>query len=445
MSQFRFIGLAPNGRTVQAEFDVPSKQEAKKKAELIVRKRGVKLQKLLEKKTWLYKGRRAGATWVEGEQDAFAKEDVEAALKRLGFTDIKVKSKMVLYKPGVPTDDVVTFIRLSADLLKQKLPFDEILTLLLDDTANPRMREVIRQIQKDLQDGKEGKEVYHKHADVFGTFAAYMLGVATTSGNIAEIFESTAKFLERDATFKKNLRRSLLMPAITVLAVIGVVLFYVGYIFPATAEMFLQFDIELPPMTAATLDFSYWITANWLWLVLGHVIPIVAFILALRTPQGKLKFDQYVIKLPLFGDLIHKTSIEIFARVFYTLYSGSGQNIEVIRIASEACRNTYMEKQIKEVAIRMMLDDGRGLIESLEATGVFTHTALSRFKLGVESGSLKDNALQLANYYETQTSYKMDSLIDTINLLINLFIMVALIGITIVSSESAVIKPKSTF
>ena len=75
--------------------------------------------------------------------------------------------------------------------------------------------------------------------------------------------------------------------------------------------------------------------------------------------------------------------------VFYTLYSGSGQNVEVIKVASEACRNTYMEKQIKEKAVRGMLQDGKGLMEGLEASGVFTKTALSRFRLGAETGDLK--------------------------------------------------------
>ncbi|MCH8556769.1 MAG: type II secretion system F family protein [Balneolia bacterium] len=446
MSQFRFVGVAPNGRTLQAEFEALSKKDAKKKAERLSQKRALKLKALDEKVVWLYKARKkAVGGWVEGEQEAYTKEDVQKALEKLGFSEIKVNKKLELFKGGVPMNDVVTFIRLSADLLKQKLPYDEILGLLLEDTQNKRMREVIKQIQKDLRDGKEGSEVYGKHEDIFGKFAAFMLGVATTSGNIAQIFESTAKFLERDAEFKKNLRRSLMMPAITILAIIGVILFYVGYIFPATAEMFLRFDIELPPMTAATLELSYWLTDHWIALNLAFILPIIGFVAFIKTPKGKVLFDQYLIKIPLVGDLLHKTSIEIFSRVFYTLYSGSGQNIEVIRIGAEACRNSYMEKQIKEVAIPMMLDDGRGLVEAFEATGVFTHTALSRFKLGVESGALKDNAYQLANYYETQTTYKMASLIDTINLFINLFIMVALIIITVVSSEAAIIKPSSQF
>ncbi len=407
----------------------------------MAKSRKLTIRSLDQKTLFLYKVRKDGKTAVEGEQEAYSKEELERALIKMGYKVDRIGKKWFDFKGGVPQQEVVTFIRLSADLLRQKLPFDQILNLLHADTSNKRMQEVMKEIQKDLKDGKEGPEVYDKHRDVFGQFAAYMLSVASTSGNMAQVFESTAKFMERDATFKKNMRRALMMPMITVIAVIGVVLFYVGYIFPQTAEMFLEFDIALPPMTAATLDFSNWLQANWIIIVLAHVLPIAGFIYYIRTPNGRLWLDRNIIRMPVMGDLMHKTSIEIFSRVFYTLYSGAGQNIEVIRVAAEACRNSWIEKQVKTVSIRMMLEDGKGLVESLEATGVFPQTALSRFRLGAESGALKENAQQLAEYYETQTTYKMDSVIDTINLFINLFIMVALIGITVVSSESALIQP----
>jgi type IV pilus assembly protein PilC len=392
----------------------------------------------------MYKVIKDGKT-LNGEQEAYSKQELERVLIKLGYKVKSINKQLFDIKGGVPVDEVVNFIRLSADLLKQKLTYDEILNLLYEDTANKRMKEVIKTIQKDLKDGKEGNEVYAKHEPIFGKFACYMLSVASTSGNMALVFESTAKFLERDATFKKNLRRSLLMPAVTVIAVIGVILFYVGYIFPETAEMFLNLGVDLPPMTAATLDFSYFLADYWIVILASFMTPLAAFIAYIRTPKGKLFLDQYIIKIPVIGDLLHKTSIEIFSRVFYTLYSGSGQNVEVIKVAAEACRNTYMEKKIKDIAIKGMLQDGKGLMEGLEATGVFTKTALSRFRLGAETGSLRDNARQLAEYYEIQTTYKMDSVIDIINLFINLFIMIALIGITVVSSETAVVQPKSHF
>lgn len=443
MAQFRLKAVSNGGKVISKEFEAENKKEAQIKVDRLTKTNGLNVKSLEQKSTYMYKVQRPGKPKLTGEQEAYNKEEVEKALVKLGYEILSINKKLFNFKGGVPHTEVVTFISLSADLLNQQLTFDEILNLLYEDTANKRMKEVIKTIQKDLKDGKEGSEVYGKHEDVFGKFAAYMLSVASTSGNMGLVFESTAKFLERDAEFKKNLKRSLMMPAVTVIAVIGVVLFYVGYIFPSTAELFVEMGITLPPMTATTLELSYWLEANWIILLISIIGPIIALVYYFKTKKGKLFLDKYIIKIPVIGDLLHKTSIEIFSRVFYTLYSGSGQNIEVIKVASEACRNTYMEKRIKEVAIKKMLKDGAGLIESIEETGVFTRTAISRFRLGAESGSLRENAKQLAEYYEVQTTYRMQSVIDTISLFVNLFIMIALIGITVVSSESAVIKPNA--
>lgn len=443
MPQFRLKAISQSGKPIKTEFEAISKKEAQKKVAKSLNGNGYKIQDIEQKQTYLYKVQRNGKPVVKGEQEAYNKEELERALVKLGYKVHSVNRKLLDFKGGVPTQDIVTFVSLSADLLKQQLPYDEILTLLYEDTQNKKMKEVIKEIQKDLKDGKEGSEVYGKHEDVFGKFAAYMLSVASTSGNMALVFESTAKFMERDAEFKKNLRRSLMMPSVTVLAVIATCIFYVAYIFPATAELFLEFDIILPPMTAATLEMSYWLQDHWITLSLLFIIPAVMFFMFVKTPKGKLWLDKYIIKIPVVGDLLHKTSIEIFSRVFYTLYSGSGQNIEVIKVAAEACRNSYMEKQIKETAIKMMLKEGAGLVEAIEATGVFTNTAISRFRLGAESGALRQNAKQLAEYYEVQTTYKMESVIDMINLFINLFIMIALIAITVVSSEAALVQPNN--
>jgi type IV pilus assembly protein PilC len=441
MPHFRFTGKNGSGKKVFREFEAPTKKTAKERVEKLAKSRSLKVESIEERQLYQYKVRRNGSAIIEGEQEAYSAQDVERALKKMGYRVESVRKKWFNFKGLVSNDEIVTFIRLSADLLRQGLPYDQILTLLAADTTNRTMKDVIRQIQKDLRDGKEGSEVYGKHEDIFGKFAAYMLGVASTSGNMASVFESTAKFVERDADFKKNLRRSLFMPMITVLAVIATLLFFIGYVFPITAEMFLEFDIKLPPLTAQALDWSRWLQANWIAVTLAHILPFVFAFIAWKSKRGRLMIDKYLIRMPVIGELLHKTSIEIFSRIFHTLYSGSGQNIEVIRIAAEACRNRYIEKQIKEVAIRRMLEDGEGLIEAMESAAVFPRSALSRYRLGAESGSLKENSGLLADYYEKQTTYKMESVINWINLGINMFIFVALIYITIVSSEAAIIQP----
>jgi type IV pilus assembly protein PilC len=102
-----------------------------------------------------------------------------------------------------------------------------------------------------------------------------------------------------------------------------------------------------------------------------------------------------------------------------------------------------MEHQVKTVALPMMVQKGTGITEAFEAAGVFTKTAISRFHSGSETGTVKHTALQLADYYEKETSYKMKNAIDYIQLIISMVIMVVLTALTIVSSETATIRPKN--
>lgn len=439
---FRYVGLTPTGKLVQGIIPCNSKSEAMKRAQELANKHHFKLTAVQKKRTFMYRVQKGTDAPIKGEQKAYAIEEVRSALERLGFTVLKIEPKLFEFSMKPPQNEIVMFIRLSADLLREKLPYDEILTLLSNDIQNKPLRDIIREISKDLREGKDGKEVFGKHDNSLGKFTSYMLGVASKSGNMMEIYESTAKFLERTAEFKKSLKSALIMPIITMAILALAVAFYVGYIFPKTAEMFVRFNIPLPPMTKATLDMSYFIQNQWIILTLLTVIPSVVGYFFFTSENGKFLLNKYLIRIPVIGPLLHKTSIEIFCRVFYSLYGGSGENIEAIRVAAEACNNRYIEKQISEVAIPMMLKEGKGLVESLEATGVFTENALSRLRSGAETGTIRHTALQVANYYEKETTYKLRTIIDLIQVVIAMIIMIVMTAITIVSSETAVIKPK---
>jgi len=196
-------------------------------------------------------------------------------------------------------------------------------------------------------------------------------------------------------------------------------------------------------MTAFTLKISDFLIGN-PWLVAAFIfVPPIALFFWGRTDKGKFIIDQYTLKVPVLGQLVHKTLIEVFCRVFYTLYSGSAESIEPIRIASEAAGNRYFEDRVKNIAIPLMIQKGIGVTDAFEASGVFTETALSRFHSGEETGTIKNTALQLANYYEAETVYKLKNLIELIQVGIAMFIMVVMILLTLVSAETATVRPKT--
>lgn len=443
MPEFRIEGVTPAGKPVQGVLEAESARVAKKKATQMAQQRNFKVLRVIPRATWVYKVQRGTEKPITGEQKAYSKAEVREALQRMGFRVIFVQRRLLDLRAKPPATEIVTFVRVSADLIKQKLPFNEIMQLLANDIENRSLRETIKDINAELKQGKDSEKAFLKHESVIGRFTAHMLGLASKSGNMAEIYESTAKFLERQTEFKKNLRSALITPVVTLIVLFGAVMYYVGYIFPATAKLFMKFKIDLPPMTKATLALSDFLVGH-IWIIL--LMTIVPTVLAVRfftTERGRFLLDKWIWGIPVIGSLLHKTSIEIFCRVFHALYSGSGENIDIIRMAAEACGNKYMEHQVKTIAIPMMIQKGAGITEAFEATNVFTRTAISRFHSGAETGTVKHTAYQLAEYYEKETTYKMKNAIEFIQLWIAMVIMVVLTALTIVSSETATIKPKN--
>ncbi len=445
MAEFKVEGITASGKPVGGNITADNRTIAKKKASDLATEKKFKVTGVYERVNWIYRVQKGNDKPIDGEQKAFTKDEVRIALEKMGFKVVYVRKKLFGNKlKAAPPVDIISFVRISADLMRQKLPFNEVLQLLVNDTTNPALRDALKEINTELKQGKDSEKVFVKQAAVFGKFTANMLGLASKSGNMAEIYDSTAKFLERNAEFKRSLKSALIMPLVTLVVLSFAILFYVAYIFPKTAEAFVKMGVDMSayPMTDASLKFSAWLIDNIMFLVIGFTVPVVVLLQFLKTEKGQFMMDEYIMKVPVVGPLLHKTAIEIFCRVFYALYSGSGENIDVIRMSSEACGNKYMESRIKTIAIPLMLEKGKGLTEAFEATGVFTKTAISRLSSGAETGTVRNTALQLAEYYEKETTYKLRNAIEVIQLTVQMIIMLALTGLTLVSSETAAVSPK---
>ncbi len=444
VKEFRFTGLGNNGQPVQGTVFAASRRNAKQKVNVLAEKHGFRPRQVQERSVYHYKVRHPNGKVVNGEQKAFSQEEISSALGKMGLEVLKVNKKWLDVQRKPPRGDMIMFVRLAANLLKEKLPFDEVLNLLVNDVSSNSLKQVIRDLNADLKSGMEAQQAFMKHQHMLGKFTAYMLGIASRSGNMAEIYEATARFLERQNEFKKSVRSAMITPAITVAVLIAAFVWYVWYIFPQTAGLFEGFGIELPPMTAKTLEFSKWLDRNYVWVLGLHLAVGLGIVLYARSQQGKFHIHKYIIRIPVIGTLLHKLNIEIFCRVFSVLYSGSGDNISVIKIAAEACGNSYMEHRIKTITVPMMVAQGAELVRSMEASGVFTQMALARFRSGAETGNVRSSAMQMADYYEAETTLKLREAVEGIQTVVAIIITIAICFLTIISSEIALISPSST-
>ncbi len=287
MPEYRIEGVTLSGKVVSGSISADTKSIAKKRAQELGRDKKFKITDIHERVSYIYRVQKGTDKPIDGEQKAFTASEVRSALEKMGFKVLYVRRKLFGTKQrAAPATEIITFVRVSTDLMRQKLPFNEVMQLLINDITNTTLRDAVKEINTELKQGKDSEKVFQKQTTVFGKFAANMLGLASKSGNMVEIYESTAKFLERNAEFKRSLKSALVTPMITLFVLFLAVLFYVAYIFPKTAEMFVKFHIKLPPMTSATLKFSKWLMANATVLTILTLGPIIGLYMYAQDRTG---------------------------------------------------------------------------------------------------------------------------------------------------------------
>lgn len=436
--EYRILLKDRNGRTGHRFVNASSYFNAREKANTLAQAQGWKIQAIHGKKTYSYRVRR-GNNVLDGTQSAFTKDEVVTALKNLGF-DVKFVRKQYDLQFQAPTGELVSFIGTSARLLEQKLPYNEILQVMVNNVRNKNLKSALRNVIKDLKEGTDSREAFMRQSRVFGKDTALMLGIASKSGNMKAIFENVARFVERQADFKKGLMSSMILPAVTSLSLFGALAFYVLYLLPEMVKMLGPMTSELPPLTTATLEFSDFVRQH-----LGMITSLFFLTVGgaygyLLTANGRLMFDRIIIRVPYVGRILRNTSVELFCRVLGIMYTSSGENIDAIQQAAESSRNTFLEKQIKTVAIPAMLKYGTEFSKAMELTTFFPDMAISRFRTAGETGDMKATAMQVADYYETENTYAMKNLISVIEVAISLLIMGSMVFLTYLSSETANIK-----
>jgi len=441
--EYRFSGVNTMGEPVRGTVFAPNRRAASRRIDDLSEKHQFRTDEVEQRRTYMYKVRDATGSIARGEQKAYSANEVRAALERMGLEVVKVERKLFDFQRRPSSTDIVMFVRLAANMLRRQLPFDEILTLLAADSSSKPLRQMMRDLQSDLKSGMNAQNAFMKHQHVLGKFTAYMLGLAASSGNMAEMFESTARYLERKDEFQKNVRSALITPAITLIATVAAFVWYVWYIIPSYAGLFTDYNIKLPPLTQASLTFAAWMDGNWVWVLGLCLLALAGAVAWSRTTRGRFLIHKYMLQIPILGSLLHKLNLEVFCRVFAVLYSGAGENEEVMRIASESTGNTYIEHQIKTVTVPMMMARGTDLIEAMQASGVFTRMTIARFRSGSETGAVRQSAEEMAEFYEKETSLKLTQTVETIKTGVAIFISLMVGLLTVISAESALIQPSN--
>ncbi|MDP8248163.1 MAG: type II secretion system F family protein [Candidatus Tritonobacter lacicola] len=359
--------------------------------------------------------------------------DSEAAvalqLRREGLTPVSIemgKSKISLPKlsKGVKSDEIVVLSRQMATMVEAGLPLVTSLSTLQDQLTNPTLKRVITTVREDVEGGMSFSDALSRHPKIFSSLFTNLVRAGEASGMLAEILDRIASYMEATNSLKKKVRAAMIYPAVVSGMAILISVILIIKVIPVFGSIYEDFGAKLPLPTQILLDFSAFMQ-KWF---LGIIVFFIAMgFLArgyLRTEKGRLAFDRFQFKLPIFGPLIQKVVVSRFARTLSTLIQSGVPILRAMDIVGKTAGNKAVELAVKVASEKIKM--GESIADPLEETGLFPLMVTKMIAVGEKTGKLDTMLEKVSDFFDDQ----VDSAIAGLTSLIEP-ILIGFLGIVI--------------
>ena len=396
-----------------------------------------------------YKGISQGK-YVEGEIEALNNTEAAHLLKeqKLIITKLiqekkkkdpkeKKKSSGLSFGSGVKAKEVLIFAKQFATMLKAGLPVLNTLNMLIEQTISPNMKKIIEKIKKDLESGTNLSKCFEAHPKAFDTVTTNLIKAGEASGKLDVFLEKIVTSLEKREKIKSQIKSALFYPGVLFSVAILVTIFMLIKVVPVFVEMYEGMNVPIPTSTAAIMSASAFMrsaSGGGLTLVL-----IVSFVLVLRYLIGKnykirKAWHIFVLKIPVFGNLIQKSILARISLVLGNLNQAGVDILESIDIAKSVTTNTVMIEALEN--IKKGVFSGKTLTELFGKEKIFPSTFTQLISVGEQTGSLDAMFGSVAGYYEEE----FDTAVSNLSSLIEP-IMIVFMGLTIGGLMIAMYSP----
>ncbi|MFA4842976.1 MAG: type II secretion system F family protein, partial [Candidatus Omnitrophota bacterium] len=312
-----------------------------------------------------------------------AKEEGVKAQAGIGFGKA---SRLKFKRNRVSADDLVLFCRQLATLLGAGVTILKSLEIISQQVSSRKLHAVLKQLQANMEQGLSLHEAMSKHPQVFSDLWVNLVESGEAGGSLAVVLARLASYLERMAAFKKKIMSALMYPCILMLAGLSALLFLTIKIIPTFAELFKSFNIKLPLLTVIIMNLSNFIKR--FILVIAGVL-IAAFYLFkqyTRAGDGRMRFENFKFKLPVFGEFFKALVVERFSSNMATLLESGVPILYSLEITEHSVDNLVMADIIRQV--KEDVRAGRSLSQPLDKSGFFEPMVTQMVAIGEEIGEL---------------------------------------------------------
>ncbi len=367
-------------------------------------------QTSLDQPTFIWEGKNKDGVKIRGEDRALNANMLKATLRRKGIRIRYIKEKRKsLNKQKIKPADIAHFARQLTSMMRSGIPLIQSLDIISSGHENPSMQDLINAIAKDIAGGSDLSGALAKHPKYFDELFVNLVGAGETAGTLEDMLEKVATYKEKTENIKAKIKKAMMYPLMVIIAAVIVTSIMLIFVIPQFKDLFEGFGADLPAFTQMVVDMSEWLQAKW-WIPLGAII-ILGFIFGQarqRSPKFNHFLDRLLLKVPVFGNLVNKSSIARFARTLATMSASGVPLVESLDSVAGATGNIVY----KEATMDIKNDTAKGvqLNVAMNTTQVFPNMVIQMTKIGEESGRIEDMLNKVADYFEEQVDDLVDSL-----------------------------------
>lgn len=380
-----------------------------------------------------YKGKTLAGAAVQGELKAKSRGDLERVLRqnRILVKSISKKAPdiQIRFGTGVKKIDISRFTRQFATMIGAGLPMVQCLDILSAQTESKELAKIIYQVKEGVQGGATLSEALARHPKVFDALYTNMVEAGELGGALDAILVRLALYREKADKLVRKVKGAMIYPSVVAFVAAAVTIGMLAFIVPVFAKMFGGLNAELPTPTLVVLLISHFLQSNFLYLFFGTLGLAGLFLWWKRTPGGALMFDKILLRTPVFGNLVRKSSVARFTRTLSTLLASGVSILDALEITAKTAGNLVVANAINHSVVAIA--EGDTITGPLKETGVFPPMVTQMISVGEKTGGLDDMLSKIADFYDDEVDDAVSALTSIIEPVIIVFMGIVIGGILI--------------
>ncbi len=370
---------------------------------------------------------------VSGIMAAPNRDDVISELRKNGgrpllLREVKAKKQRMSLKNKAKLKDLVIFSRELSTMISAGVPLPKSLETLAEQAENKYFKEVITNINHDVESGIALGDAMAKHPKVFSEVYVNMVRAGEAGGILDDIMKRLATQVEKDATIRHKVKGAMAYPlvilSITVIAFFVIML----VIMPKISKIITEIggpDAQLPIYTRVMIGASSFLQHNIIFILIGSAVGVFLLRRYINTEKGKYRFHGFLLRTPIIGKVLSKIVIARFARTFSSLMGAGVSVLDSLEITGKAVGNRVVQKELEEVAKNVR--NGQSLGKQLLGAQYFPPIVGQMMGVGEETGKIDEILVKVADFYEEEVDTVIDGLASIIEPLM-IVILGSLVG-----------------